>query len=179
MQDLLIPNHIAHERVNAAMAGQADAHMAEARHWTHELKRIDPTLSVAWVDVRATEFDHPGRWHVRKEIPGNYDEWWPLLRGAVGGTPPDGYIAPGAWILEQFQASDMWNPRVHRNKREAKDKLREAKRRARALEAEQRQDHMAEAHRAAKRLRGDAGFKTRTDKKRQGAGIVLPPGAER
>lgn len=168
MPDLLIPDSVAHERVNAQMERQASFDMEEAKRWTEELKRIDPTLEVAWVPEQATEFDYPGRWHVRKVLPDEYDEWWPLLRGAVGGTPADGYIGPGSWILDVFSANDMWNPRVHRSKREAKAKLREAKRRAKAREQEQRRDEMALAHRAANRIKDDGGLRKRTD-------LLLPP----
>lgn len=147
---------------NAEMEREAVKDIAEAARWTDELRRIDPTLSVVWVPEEATNFDHPGRWHLRKQIPGTYDEWWPLL------TESGGYRAPGSWLLDNLTASDMWNPRVHRSRKEAREKHRQAKLRARAREAEQRQDEMALAHRAANRIRGDAGLTKRTD-------LILPP----
>jgi len=147
---------------NAAMARQVQADADEARHWNEELKRIDPTLSLVFVPWNATEFDHRDCWQLKKEIPGEYDEYWPLL------TEDEKYKAPGPWLLDALTANDMWNPRVHRSKQEARAKHRAAKERARAREAEQRQDEMALAHRAAKRLRGDSGFHKRTD-------LILPP----
>lgn len=147
---------------NAAMVRQVQEDAAEARYWNEELKRIDPTLSLVFVPANATEFDHRDCWQLRKEIPGEYDEYWPLL------TDEGGYKAPGSWLLDALTANDMWNPRVHRSRQEAKAKHREAKRRAKEREAEQRQDEMALAHRAAKRLKGDSGFTKRTD-------LILPP----
>lgn len=147
---------------NAQMEREAVKDIAEAARWTEELKRIDPSLSVVWVPDVATNFDNPGRWHLRKQIPGDYDEWWPLL------TETGGYKAPGSWLLDTLSASDMWNPRVHRSKKEARAKHREAKRRAREREREQRQDEMALAARAANRINGDGGLTKRMD-------LHLPP----
>jgi hypothetical protein len=157
---LILPESIAAEEINAAMEAQAAEQEDLAQRWTAELKRLDPTLSVEWVPEQADEFDYPARWHVRKRIAGSVDEWFPLI--GPGGE----YREPGSWILDSFQASDVWNPRVHRDRKEAKEKLREAKVRAKKLEAEQRADVMAEAVRAARRVRGDGGMRTRTDKKR-------------
>jgi hypothetical protein len=171
MPDLLVPGHVAnagHESVNAAMERQSVSDIAESVRWTEELRRIDPSLEVTWVPEQATEFEHPARWHVRKRIPGDFDEWWPLLTDAKdvaeGNAREVGaYKAPGSWLLHALTAADMWNPRVHRSKKEARAKLREAKTRAREREAEQRQDEMALANRAAKRIKGDGGLTKRTD----------------
>lgn len=156
---LIVPESVAAEKINAAMEAQAAEQEELARHWTAELKRIDPTLSVEWVPEQADEFDFPARWHVRKRIPGSVDEWFPLIGGAGE------YREPGSWILDALQAADLWDPRVHRDRKEAKEKLREARVRAKALEAEQRADVMAEAVRAARRVRGDGGMTKRTDKR--------------
>lgn len=156
---LILPQSVYAEELNAAMEAQAAEQEGLARQWTAELKRIDPTLSVEWVPEQATEFDYPARWHVRKRVPGSVDEWFPLV-GDRGE-----YREPGSWILDAFQANDLWNPRIHRNRKEAKGRLREAKIRAKALEAEQRQDAMAEAVRAARRVRGDQGMTKRTDRR--------------
>lgn len=158
--DLLIPLDPA--EANARMEEQSVRDIAEAARLTEELRRIDPGLSLHWVPEDATEFDDPGRWHVKKEVPGDFDEWWPLL-GEDGA-----YKEPGAWIFDALSANDMWNPRVHRSKQEAREKHRQAKQRAKAREAEQRQDEMALANRAAKRIRGDGGMTKRTD-------LLLPP----
>lgn len=161
--DLLVPTDVA--EANAAMdrqAAEATRHIAEAARLGEDLRHIDPYLSLHWVPEDATEFDDPGRWHVKKEIPGDFDEWWPLI------GPNGEYREPGAWVLDVLTANDMWNPRVHRSRREAREKHREAKRRAKARDTEQRRDEMALANRAAKRIRGDAGMEKRTD-------LLLPP----
>lgn len=157
---LAIPSEIL--EANAQMEREAVKDIAEAARWTDELRRIDPSLSVVWVPEEAINFDHPARWHLRKQIPGDFDEWWPLE------TPEGGYRAPGAWLLDALSAADMWNPRVHRSKQEARQKHREAKRRAKARETEQRRDEMALANRAARRIKGDAGLTKRMD-------LHLPP----
>lgn len=162
---LILPDSAYVAEINARMEQQASEQEARARYWTAELKRIDPTLSVEWVPEQADEFDYPARWHVRKRIPGGVDEWFPLV-----GTHGE-YREPGSWILDEFQANDMWNPRVHRSKQEAKEKLREARTRAQKLESEQRVDQMAEAIRAARRVRGDGGMTKSTAAKRKGEGL--------
>jgi hypothetical protein len=168
---LAIPSDIL--KANAQMEREAVKDIAEAARWTEELRRIDPSLSVVWVPEQAVNFDNPGRWHLRKEIPGDYDEWWPLLTNAddvaTGRAHAEGlYKPPGSWLLNALTASDMWNPRVHRSKQEARQKHREAKRRAKERETEQRRDEMALANRAARRVKGDRGLTRRMD-------LHLPP----
>jgi len=125
-----------------------------------QLKAIDPSLSLIVAKPGSEDVGLlPGRWHVRKEIPGAADEYWPLV------GPNDEYRAPGAWVLEEFQANDLWNPRVHRDRKEAKRKLREARDRAKQLEAEQRVDEVEFNARAARRVRGESGLTKRTDLK--------------
>lgn len=157
---LALPSEIL--AANAEMEREAVKDIAEAARWTDELKRLDPHLSVVWVPEEAANFDDPGRWHLRKQIPGDYDEWWPLL------GPNGEYRAPGSWLLDTLSANDLWNPAVHRSKQEAREKHRRLKVRAKEREREQRRDEMALANRAARRLRGDSGFTKRTD-------LLVPP----
>jgi hypothetical protein len=158
--DLLLPPAAEAELINHEIAEQADEHMAEAVEWGKELKSIDPSLDLVWVGEAADDPElEPGRWHIRKRIPGTVDAYIPLV-GQDGA-----YRAPGAWMLEWLTAGDLWNPKVHRDKEEAKRKLGEARERARRLRAEQRQDHMAEAVRAARRIRDDRGMTQRSDLK--------------
>jgi hypothetical protein len=160
------------EAENAAKNMAVDDAIAGAEKWTEELKRIDPHLTIVWIGENSEVGDLdlvPGRWHIKKKVPGGDDEYFPLV-GEQGE-----YREPGGWMLDMLNANDMWNPRAHRDRKEAKRKLREAKVRARALEKEQRQDEMLLAARAAKRMRGDSGLHKRTDK-RPVRGIILPPG---
>lgn len=173
MSDPLIPGHAGSavaeaQATNAAMERQSIVDIAEAARWTEELRRIDPSLTLVWVPETATQFDDPGRWHIRKKLAGDYDEYWPLLTDAEdvarGAAQREGmYKAPGSWVLDALNANDMWNPAVHRSKQEAWRRHREAKERAKVREAEQRQDEMALANRAARRIKGDGGMTKRTD----------------
>lgn len=178
MPQLLVSDAIAAdltaEAENAAREQIVDEVLADAQKWNEELKRIDYDLSLVLVgdDEHARRYGLvPGCWHLKKRIPGGTDEYMPLV------GPNGEYREPGGWIFEALNASDMWNPRVHRSRQEAKRKLREARRRAKELEREQRQDEMKLAARAAKRMRGDSGLHKRTDK-RPVRGIILPPGVK-
>lgn len=163
MSGLLVPASVAAEEEAAAINAEVDAQVTEARILADDLRRIDPTLSVVWVGENADDPEVvPARWHIRKRIAGTIDAYIPI----VG---PDGeYREPGPWVLDWLQAADLWNPQVHRSRREAKDRHREAKLRAKAREEEQRKDEMMVAARAAQRIRGDSGMTQRTD-------LKLPP----
>lgn len=163
---LLVPASVAAEQINAELERQADEHMAEAAHWTEELRRIDRSLGLVWVPPSAEDPELlPARWHIRKRIPGSVDAYIPLV------GPENSYRPPGAWMLDWLTANDLWNPSVHRDKQEAKEKLREARRRAKALEGEQRRDEMELAARAALRLRDDRGLTKSSAAKREGKGL--------
>lgn len=157
---LLVPEEVLAAEINREIEEQVDEHMAEAVEWAEELKRIDPSLDLVFAAGNA---DDPelvaGRWHVRKRVSGGVDAYIALV------GPGNTYRPPGAWILEYLSANDLWNPKVHRDKEEAKRKLEEARDRARKLRAEQRQDHMKEAYRAARRIRDDRGMTQRSDLK--------------
>jgi|SRR6476620_217221 len=159
MPGLLVPEAVLAEEINREIAEQVDDQMAEAVRWADELKRIDPHLDLVWVGNSDDPELTPNRWHLRKRVHGSVDAYIPLV-GKGGAFRP-----PGAWILEYLTANDLWNPNVHRDKEEAKRKLREARGRADQLRAEQRQDEMAVAIRAAQRVRSDAGMTRRTDLK--------------
>jgi hypothetical protein len=160
---LVIPDWIAARELDREKERQVDAQMEAARLWNEELRRIDSHLSLVWVNESATEPDlHPGRWHIKRQNPETLDSYWPLV-GDRGE-----YREPGEWMLRELQAQDLWNPRVHRDKEEARRRLREARRRAKAREAEQRRDEMALSVRAAKRLRGESQFEKTMAKKRAG-----------
>ena len=153
--DLLVPRRIAEEeeadRINAAV----DRQIGEARALQDDLRRIDPTLSLVLASEHSDELDHPGCWHIRKRIAGGIDEYWPLV------GPEGEYREPGSWVLYALEAADLWNDRVHRDRKEAKEKLRAARARRRKLEAEQRIDEGALAGRAAKRVAGPGGMTKR------------------
>ncbi|HEX6456234.1 MAG TPA: hypothetical protein VF009_06910 [Solirubrobacterales bacterium] len=156
MSGLLLPREVVAEEINAEIAEQLVAEDEEAKLWTKELQRIDPTIELRRAAEDADDPElQPGQWCLRKKVPGDVDAYIPL----PAGRPP------GSWILEWLSAADLWNPNVHRDRKEAKRKMREAKRRVEKLRAEQRQDEMEVAVRAARRIRGDGGLTKRTDLK--------------
>lgn len=173
MSDLLVPRRIAEEEQAAQINAEIEAQVEARGILAEDLKRIDPTLDVVWVGEGADDPEVvPARWHIRKRTAGSIDAYIPL----VG---PDGeYREPGPWVLDWLTAADLWNPQVHRSRQEAKERRRDAKVRAIKREEEQRKDEMMVAGRAARRIRGDSGMTTRTDRKRRGEGIKRPAGVE-
>jgi hypothetical protein len=160
MAYLHLPRSLADERAQINAEQVRQVYTEYGRQWTEEIKRIDPTLEVVRAKDNATDPDLiPGRWYILKHIPGSVDAYIELPK------------PPGTWLYGWLSANDMWNPRVHRSKKEAAEKLRAAKVRARKLEAEQRTDHMAEAVRAARRMRGDGGLTRSSQAKREGKGL--------
>lgn len=157
---LVLPRSIADERdeINADRRAQVFSDYAE--HWTAEVKRVDPSLEIVRAHEQSTDPDLiPGHWYLLKHIPGSVDEFMELPK------------PPGGWLYDWLTGNDLWNPRVHRSKQEAKEKIRAAKVRARQLEASQRQDEMALAYRAARRIRDDRGMTHSSAAKRRGDGI--------
>lgn len=160
MTGLLLPEHVQAQVINDEIEEQVALESEEGRYWEKELKRIDPGLELVQASGSADDPElEPGVWYIRKRIPGQVDHYIPLT-GPTGARR-----LPGAWMLEWLDASDLWNPRVHRDRKEAKRKLSEARQRAKKLRAEQRQDVMAEAVRAARRIRDDRGMNHRSDLK--------------
>jgi hypothetical protein len=157
---LILPRSVEDERAQIDAERRQQVFTDYGKQWTAEVKRIDPTLEVVKASESATDPDLvSGRWYLVKHIPDSVDEYMELPR------------PPGGWLYDWLTAADMWNPRVHRSKQEAKDKMRAAKLRARKLESEQREDVMAEAVRAAQRLRGDGGMTKNSAAKREGKGL--------
>lgn len=170
--DLLIPRRVGEQEFADRINAEVDQQIEGARLLETELKAIDYSLSIVLVKDNADpdEFEYPGYWYIRKRVPGSVDAYFPLV-GDAGER-----LEPGPWVLDRLKAEDLWNPRVHRSKQEAREKLRAAKVRAKALRAEQRQDVMKETIRAAKRVRDDRGMTKSSAAKRRGEGIELPPG---
>lgn len=157
---LILPESAEVAAWKAEQAEQVESKVREVERLERELKSIDPSLSLIVAKPGSEDVGLiPGRWHVQKSIPNAPDEFWPLV------GPNDEYREPGAWVLEEFQANDLWDPRVHRTKQEARRKLREARVRAKRLEAEQRIDEVEYNAQAARRVKGEEGLRKRTDLK--------------
>lgn len=158
---LILPGESAEVAAHKAEQGR-QIRAAEKRLFglEKELKAIDPSLSLIFAPPGARDVGLlPGRWHIRKDIPNAPDEFWPLV------GPNDSYREPGAWVLDEFNANDLWDRRVHRDKKEARRKLREARLRAQKNEAEARAEEIDFQARAARRVRGLSGLSKRTDLK--------------
>jgi hypothetical protein len=157
---LVLPEKVYAAEVDRLREAEMEQQDALAKFWTKELQAIDPYLE-CWKAGRHTGSPDllPGHWYIRRRNPETVDSYWPLC-GDEGE-----YREPGEWMLRDLEAADLWNPRVHRDKEEARRRLREARRRAKAREVESRRDEMALAARAAKRMKSETGFTKRTDLK--------------
>jgi len=158
--DLSLPDSYVVDEVTRLLEEQVEANIEEARHWTRELRKIDPGLSVVFGREKADDpWVSPGRWMIQKEVPGQE----PLL---IPWENADGSYRPlSSAVLAFMQEADMWNSRNRRERQERQQRLREAQQRQKAREAEQREDEIALAVRAGRRIRGDSGMKVRTDLK--------------
>lgn len=157
---LILPESAEVASWKAEQANQVHAAEKRLLGLEKELKAIDPSLSLVFAPPGADDVGLlPARWHVKKVIPNAPDEFWPLV------GPNDEYREPGAWVLDEFQANDLWDRRVHRDRKEAKRKLREARERAKRNEVEARAEEIDFQARAARRVRGESGLTKRTDLK--------------
>ncbi len=163
---LIVSESVEARQINAEIEQQIDAQIEEARHWNRELQRIDPGLSLIWSPPQADDMElKPGRFMIRKRVPGSVDAFIPL-------EGPEGqYREPGVWMLEMLQGNDMWNDRVKQDRKRIQRHIAEAKARAQQTEKEQRWDEAMLAMRAAKRLRDPRGFEHNSQAKRRGDGI--------
>jgi hypothetical protein len=163
---LYLPNSVLEDAERRGQVKAAERSDALMRYWTEELRRIDPYLTLVWV----AKCDHPDLvphcYHIRRNVPDGADEYWPLI-----GDNPGERREPGSWMLEELKANDMFNPRVHRSKREAAERRRQAKVRAKQTEEEQRVDEMTVDAAAAYRLRGPSQLTKTMAHKRAGKGI--------
>lgn len=157
---LILPESYEAEQINREIERQVDAQIELGRHWTHELQRIDRSLSLVLGKENADDMElKAGYWHIRKKVPGSVDAYI-CLQGDHGE-----YREPGSWILHLLEGADMWDDRVKQDRKRIQRHVAEAKERAHRLEREQQMDEAELAMRAAKRLRGPEGFEKRTDLK--------------
>lgn len=162
MGSLYLPSKVADERAADELNAEVDRMVEGSKELLAELKSIDPTLSLVLVNEQADpqEFDYPGYWYIRKRMPIPPDEFFALADRETGAK-----LEPGLWILDWLNEADLYNPRIHRNKQEAKEKLRTAKTRAKKLRSEQRRDEMRVAWRAAMRVNGNGGMTRNASRK--------------
>lgn len=138
-----------------------------------ELRQLDPCLRVIYVDPEAGRLPPserapgvvPGRWHIKRiSHPRN------LYFSLTG--PNWEYREPELAVVEEMKARDLWRRgALEEIRRDEEDEERRRIRQA-LLEGEQREDEVALAYRAAKRVAGEGGEHRRFDRKRAGEGLT-------
>lgn len=131
-----------------------------------ELRELDPRFRVVFVDPRAGELPPkyrgpgliPGRWHM-KLLTHPRNEYFPIT------GPNWEYREPELAIVEEMKSRDLWRAGALEEIRKGEEREEAARVRQEALEREQREDEVALAYRAAKRVSGDGGELRRTDRK--------------
>jgi hypothetical protein len=149
------------ERIRAEAEAQIEAKRAAViDYWNPLLKQIDPTLDLVQIKPNADDPNViPGYWHLRRNTVEGFPWFFPI-------TGPDGeFREPDHAFLEELKANDLWNPAVHRNKQEARIRREQARTRHKELRSEQQLDEVKSLFKAAKRVKGEGGFKRRTDKR--------------
>lgn len=140
-----------------------------------ELREIDDRLRVVRISDRAGELPPrsrapgviPGRWHV-KLLTRPRNAYFALC------GPDWTYAEPGLFWVERFKQRDLWRKGALEEIRKGEEEDERARIRQELLEAEQREDEVALAYRAAKRVNGDGGEHRRFDRKRPGLEGVVP-----
>lgn len=161
------------------MEAELDDPQAEALE--RELRTIDDRLRVRFISPRAGDLHPrarapgviPGRWHV-KLLTEPRNAYFALC------GPDWTYAEPGLYWVERFKERDLWRRGALEEIRKAEEDQERARVRQALLEKEQREDEVALAYRAAKRVAGDGG----EHKRRWGAGfsdtsdsgLLLPTG---
>lgn len=169
----------------------------QAEELERELRAVDDRLRVVFISPRAGELSPrhrapgviPGRWHV-KLLTRPKNAYFPIC------GPNFEYREPELAVADEMKKRDLWRPGALEEKRKAEEAEERRRIRQALLESEQREDEVALAYRAAKRVRGDGGERRRFDRKQAGlkgvvpyaggvsfpetsdAGLVLPAGAK-
>lgn len=137
-----------------------------------ELRGLDDRLRVIFVDPEAGRLPPamrgpgliPGRWHI-KLCSSPLNHYFPIT------GPNWEYREPELAVVEEMKARDLWRRGALEEIRKAEEAEEARRRRQALLEKEQREDEVALAYRAAKRVAGDGGEHRRFDRKRAGEGL--------
>lgn len=158
-----------------------------------ELRLIDDRLRVVRISPRAGDLHPrerasgvvPGRWHVKLlTYPRN-------VYFSITG-PNWEYREPDLAFVEELKSRDLWRRGALEEIRRGEEEDERARIRQEILEGEQREDEVALAFSAAKRVRGEGGLFRRTDRKgirpdrlavpgfpkRSEGGLLIPAGAD-
>jgi hypothetical protein len=140
-----------------------------------ELRVLDDRFRVVFIEPRAGELPPkmrgpgviPGRWHT-KLLTYPRHHYFPIT------GPNWEYREPELAIVEEMKARDLWRRGALEELRKNEDAEERAQARQAQLEKEQREDEVALAYRAAKRVSGDGGLDRRFDRMRPGVEGVRP-----
>jgi hypothetical protein len=129
MSSLILPDWVRH---NVEREKAVDEQLELARYWNRLLKEIDEQLSLVWVHEESPPYPgiQPGRWHIKRRVPGSVDIYIPI-------TGPSGeYMEPHSGILEELQRRDLWGREgLHAiRKQQARQALERERNRERQLE---------------------------------------------
>lgn len=147
----------------------------QAKALERELRVVDDRLRVVFISPRAGELHPrhrgpgviPGRWHV-KLFAHPRNAYFPIC------GPDFEYRDPDMAVADEMKKRDLWRPGALEEKRKAEEAEERRRIRQALLESEQREDEVALAYRAAKRVSGDGGEHRRYDRKSAGLPGVLP-----
>lgn len=133
-------------------------HIAGGRALERELRRLDPYLRVVFIGERAptgVPGVHPGRWHIQRKNPDAPDTYLSLL--GPGGS----YREPDSSLIEEMKRQDLWKEGAMERLMKTRAEEIERRRRDEELRREQNIDEAAATYRAAKRVAGEGGMKSR------------------
>jgi hypothetical protein len=191
----LIVNVSREERLRAidALAEKMETGEPGGEALERELRSsVDDRIRVVRISARAGDLPPrvrapgviPGLWHV-KLLTHPRNAYFPIA------GPDWQYREPDLAFVEELKARDLWRRGALEEIRKGEEEDERARIRQELLEAEQREDEVALAFRAAKRVKGEGGLFRRTDRKgvrpgqaavagfseRSEGGLLIPPGA--
>lgn len=158
--------------INARRAKMESVDNSKGAPLERELRAIDDRLRVVFIEPRAGELHPrergpgliPGRWHI-KLLTHPQNAYFPIC------GPDWQYREPELAVVEEMKARDLWRRGALEEIRLGEEAEERRRNRQALLEKEQREDEVALAYRAAKRVAGDRGEHHRHDRMRPGEGI--------
>ena len=100
--DLWLPHSVADEYEVSVTQGEAG--VEKAAEFRARLKDVDERLDLIWVKVSAEGWEHPGRWHIVRQMTQHAAaSYWAVL--AEDG---EGYSDPEERHFEALQERDSW-----------------------------------------------------------------------
>jgi hypothetical protein len=134
---VLVPDWVARNERQRAMLSDVKSGLGQTRYWNPLLQEKDPRLELAFVGEAPPV---PGifsyRWHVLRHNENGPDSYWAL-------EGPDGeFREMGSDILEHFNRSDLWDPRVREGVEVSMRRKKVSQERAKDLRREQRVDEL-------------------------------------